>query len=633
MKTKTLAALFTVAAAVPAAPPLSTLQPGAFRVIPQNLPVNIVFVGYKPGTGDRDVDLSRFLGGLARTHRPRVRTPAIYYGVIKDLGLSFTYEYNPVFASRAFEDAFFAYLNSIAVPRPLNFYQASYNGQTRRNYTISGNCVIDAHAVEKWLGANAPALIGVNTTQYTIFFINWFGRADFRHHAYVAESTDIDSGFNWGAIEENQMIAYGGTAHDDPEDGAGVRHRIWFHDLSAGPDWGTANWDVDDADFDGDGIAEYRIPPVWEYGNLSAYRPFNDLSGDLAKLTRYVALDLLFTPSPLYNPSISGPKLPKNIQVDITAYEGDPSQTFVSRFRPTVLVNSLRALQPMNNFSVQTTGFPLDARVADVWSCYFRQFFGLPSCYGQREPFADLFLYYGDHINQFLEGDADYEELVFIYNGTNAQTPFSGSNADDNWRDGTQSFVYVHTSRFWRQALGYSGVLTHEVGHHLGLSHPHDGYDSESGRNLWPRNRFYFIWTGDLVNSVMSYQQIETRDFGQFDQDNMHRWLTAGYLNEANRVLGMIAASPRAAAVDAAVASADSDAASALAAYAASDYLTAAAKTRSAYDKLLAAAGQIHIQVEPEASPADVRSRGEASKFIDTFDNFERHYPRRGLRR
>ena len=44
----------------------------------------------------------------------------------------------------------------------------------------------------------------------------------------------------------------------------------------------------------------YRMPPVWEYGNLTGYRPFDDLSGDLAKVTRYVAIDLLFTTSPLY---------------------------------------------------------------------------------------------------------------------------------------------------------------------------------------------------------------------------------------------------------------------------------------------------------------------------------------------
>ena len=55
----------------------------------------------------------------------------------------------------------------------------------------------------------------------------------------------------------------------------------WFYDLSAGPDWDDNSYDVDDADLDGDGVAEYRIPPIWEYGNTTAYRPFADLSGSL----------------------------------------------------------------------------------------------------------------------------------------------------------------------------------------------------------------------------------------------------------------------------------------------------------------------------------------------------------------
>ena len=92
-------------------------------------------------------------------------------------------------------------------------------------------------------------------------------------------------------------------------------HRIWFHDLSAGPELWTDNWNINDADMDGNGVLDYRMPPVWEYGNPSA--------GHLPPVRRSVRrprrswratwrIDLLFTSSPLYKPAISPPDLPSS---------------------------------------------------------------------------------------------------------------------------------------------------------------------------------------------------------------------------------------------------------------------------------------------------------------------------------
>ena len=73
---------------------------------------------------------------------------------------------------------------------------------------------------------------------------------------------------------------------------------------------------------------------------------------------------------------------------------------------------------------------------------------------------------------------------MFLFNGTDR---LNGGGllgfADDNWRDGTQSYVFGFVAPFL-QAAGYGFTTTsiHEVGHHLGMSHPHDGFDSE--RNL-----------------------------------------------------------------------------------------------------------------------------------------------------
>src|SRR5262249_34815539 len=155
---------------------------------------------------------------------------------------------------------------------------------------------------------------GVDTTEYTIYFINWYGRADFKFHVYVkSDEPDPDTGYNFGVIRHSRKIlGWGGTTTDDPQRPLPSLRRIWFFDLSAGPEFWTGNFDLNTKDLDGDGILDYRMPPVWEYGNVSAalYRPFDNLSADLGMIVRYVAINLLFTSSPLYKPAISPPKLP-----------------------------------------------------------------------------------------------------------------------------------------------------------------------------------------------------------------------------------------------------------------------------------------------------------------------------------
>jgi len=117
----------------------------------------------------------------------------------------------------------------------------------------------------------------------------------------------------------------------------------------------------------------------------------------------------------------------------------------------------------------------------------------------------------------------------------------------------------------------------------------------------------------------MGYR-FNTLDFGQFDRDNMNRWLTAEYINEANSILPKILASPRADSATAVLQSADADAASALAAYAAMDYPGAVALAQSAYLKVLAGATQANVKIEPEAWPADYKSKGVSSRSVDPID-------------
>src|SRR5688572_9900138 len=141
----------------PSPPSFTTLQPGGFRNIQLDLPINIVFIGFEPGTGVQQINDSRFRSGLPNTYRPLNRIPSLY-GNQEFTGLTYNYDHNLVYANSAFEDAFFTYMSSIAQPQPRTIYQNIYNEQNTNAINVGQNHWIDAPSVEKWLANNSQAM-------------------------------------------------------------------------------------------------------------------------------------------------------------------------------------------------------------------------------------------------------------------------------------------------------------------------------------------------------------------------------------------------------------------------------------------------------------------------------------------
>ncbi len=504
------------------------LDPGGPPTLVEKLPVNVVLIGHQPG----DIDVARFRRGLAKQYEPIVRSRA-FYGIEEKLGITYRYEYRITDADRRYEDRFFGALGQMAVPAPLTERQRDYNAQNRNARVVRDNHVIEASRVEKWLAQHAPP--GVDTRRNTVFLINWFGRSDFKFHVYTkTNEPDPDTGYNFGELRESRkMVAWGGTTADDEEDGLGSTRRVWFHDLSAGPEEWGGNWNVDDADLDGDGEPDYRIPVAWEYGR---FRPASRLSSDLALLTRYVALDLLMTTSPIYPVELPTANPPEELNVDSNTYEGwrgvDASRRYI---KPRLVVGELQELLHDKELSYDNQDF---AYAGEVKRCY-EAFLAAQSCYPETglDPFANFFL---QNLRQLArtkdDGDSvDYELPIFNYAVDDEPVPALGF-ADDNWADGTQSFVFTFVSpEIVDLGYGLSTTMIHEVGHHVGLSHPHDGYDSATGVDFGPSGEFFFAWAGDESNSMMSYIDLNW-DFSQFDRDNMDRFQAAALVEAANRL-------------------------------------------------------------------------------------------------
>jgi hypothetical protein len=590
------------------------LQPGETAKLRETVPVNFVFVGYEPD----DVSQSRFLSGLPDKYRPVVRS-RLYYGIVEYLGITYTYDYDVQFADDEFEDSFFGELSRLARPAPRTQYQNDYNAQDNNVLDVGQNHFIAAPLVERWLADNAPE--SVDTSENTVFFVNWYGRDDFKFHVYTkTNEPDPDTGYNFGRLRESRkIISWGGTPPDDEENGyPGDAQRIWFYDLSAGPESWTDNWNVDDPDLDGNGEVDYRMPPIWEYAK-GGFRSPSDLTKDLGLVARYVGLDLLFTTSPLYPPDITPPTLPEQVNLDTNTYEGWPGTNASERYiTDRLFVDELSEVQPLTDFSYdkQDLAFTGRARSCEVlWiqdvSCFPR--LGYPA-------FANLYLYNAITEQRWEDGppSADYEAGLFNYATVDRLAPPLLGYADDNYIDGTQTFIFSFVSPAIANEFGYGLTTTmiHEVGHHIALSHPHDGFDYESRVDFEPVDAYYFAWSGDQTNTIMSYIDVNW-DFSQFDRDNMNRFMAATYITNANTVAAAILESPDAPTVGDDLAAADEAIGRAKEAFKGHDYLTAATEAKAAYDTVVAAAGEVGVSLRGSEAGRTVSPKRFSSEARD----------------
>jgi hypothetical protein len=573
------------------APRLRHLDPGGPARYREKVPVNVVFVGY-----ERDqVRQRRFLAGLPSSYRP-VNRSRLFYGVTDRLGITFTYDYDVTYASARYENRFFSTLSRLAQPAPLTALQQQYNDQQNNVLEVTENHHIDAPTVERWLANHPPA--GVDTRRNTIFFVNWYGRPDFKFHVYTkTDEPDPDTGFNFGVeAESRKLIAWGGTTPDDEENGLGKLRRVWFYDLSAGPESWTDNWNVDDDDVDGDGVLDYRMPPIWEY-TQGGYRAPSALSTDLGLVARYVGINLLFTTSPSFPAELSPPALPHTVNLDSNTYEAIPGVDASRRYiTPRLLLDEVSELQPTTRFSYDNQDLPLTGKALECYTLWLQD---VP-CYPDLDypGFANLFLFNALNLERTQDdaGRVDYELPNFNYATADAESSGLLGYADDNYRTGTQSFVFNFVSPAIAENYGLTTTMIHEDGHHLAMSHPHDGYDSETGVDYEPTGPYYFAWSGDQSNTMMSYIDLNW-DFSQFDRDNMNRYMSAAFAKNANRIAADILADPDAPRAFNELAAADRLLGASKVAFRGHRYLAASFLAKRAYDLVRRGARQAGVPV------------------------------------
>ncbi len=577
-------------AGAPASPePLPGLQPGRRVVHELVIPVRVVLVGFD----EEPVDEAALLHSLPRTYRPVVRYPR-FYGQGRDLGLQYRFRYGVERKGRRFADGLFAYLKAIGGRGARTLYQTLYNEQDRNVLDVAPSVLyVDGPQVEKWLEDNDADPSGGRG--YTLYFLNWYGRDDFQFHVYTkTDEPDPDTRYNFGQLRDSRkMVAWGGSYG-----------RSWFYDFSAGPEAWAGNYDVDTADLDGDEVPDYRIPPIWEY-RPGGYRDLHHLGEDMGRLARFVGIDLLFTTSPLYDPLVTAPEAGGAKVAHVALLEGEEGTSGKDRIDLGYAREQWRRFQPYYRWQTGRSDHPLEGAARLAFEIFVGKVADDQACWTPfGDPFAQLFCHFGRRLSEYVPeyGTGDHVEAIFAFNTNDPGLDGLLGYADDDWATGTPSHVFMFDGADVREAgFGFTATGVHEVGHHLGMSHPHDGYDAEMGVDFVAAGALFFAWAGDESHTVM-HDIALSNGFGKFDRDNMYRWETAGYLNWANAIAGAIRASGDEGEVLDHVKVADDLAGRAQAALRAWDYLAAAQHARRARDVLALAARRVGAAV-PSAAP------------------------------
>jgi hypothetical protein len=299
---------------------------------------------------------------------------------------------------------------------------------------------------------------------------------------------------------------------------------------------------VDDPDLNGDGVPDYRMPPIWEYRAGGFHAPAQ-LSTDLGLVTRYVALNLLFTPSPLYDPLATRPRHGGSKVVSVDMLEDNPASSGLTLIKAAKVRTALARLEPYYRFAVNVQDHqpiePGALRAFRIWAGLLPE----NDCWNAYgTPFAELFCYFDAHLSQYPTPHRarDFVMHTFAFNTTDAnmgQWLGLGGYTDDNWRNGAPSYIYEFSyPSAVAYGYGHTATVIHENGHFLGLSHPHDGYDSATHVDYSANGPYFFAWSGDESHTVMHYLALTTQ-FGVFNRDNMNRWQVAALVRQGDALL------------------------------------------------------------------------------------------------
>ena len=502
-------------------------EPAVTRTAP--LEVKVVFIGIDPSTVD-----SQYIKWNKNqlSNLPPVVTNQIQMGG-NDTGVFYELAYEPFFASSDFKDRFVSYLKSIQTTVTSEnrwFYYWKWEDRWTRVYKDVKNTLYDANEVESWLYENSrefggfpengwtfiisylPELPSITYKQYKGYFENKERKETSTPHYYTVSYEDADRGYK--PRNQDFMTGWGG------------RHRFWYLDLSAGPTF-WSRWDL-------------PLQVALEDLNIDIATPYGK-----KWFTEYLA-DYLFAaslnfavPQFVYDPILTQKyEFIINVFDDRTSEEKTavPVATLVNGER---IRAAFKDLTPYAEVEVRTvfkdtSEYPDLQKLLkdqyhylDSWTYWYE--WDEPQDYGSVD-MRPVYNYLQDNLATFVpnikrdEKEFTVPAFVFAFSEKtyftfgykwfmDSRNPETGQLWGMACGDMTIIGMPQHDFRMGDEekpkqlgkGYGLTYVIIHELGHMVGLMHPHS-----------------FDWLGDFSSSAMSYFTYDY-GFGQFDKDALQR--------------------------------------------------------------------------------------------------------------
>ncbi|MEM2759512.1 MAG: hypothetical protein QXU32_03635 [Nitrososphaerales archaeon] len=492
------------------------VKPSDNIIIDAPMQINLVMIGDTWSMEDQKNILDR----LVKSYRPNIAYEN------RTAGVNYTYRY--VFTNMTSEKSneLFAYMNTVAVENTMPEFIAEWIRVShpelvrpdRQTYKM-----VSAFAIESWLSKLE------REQGYTIYFLKPSTDQVGYFHTYRTAMKDPDTGREF--VQEGMM-------------GFGGKYRFYFIDLTAGP-WFYPYVPTSDGKFIGQfhkNINDIRTEDEY-YAFIAGY--VND------------AIMLLFTPSYLYSPVY---KLNHKIDIfliDMTAGRvfHDVSGKFINK---STIETAFAKLIPYAKWSSDIQGhsfdsLPRELQRAVLRSLTFKSVVGGGDIILVRS--ADLIA----ELNKWVTSNLSSEQLAAAEKSA-LQTVFvpvvlfvfdKEAYVDKEAVLGTAvpdpsdktipccAVVAVDKHVLFDIGTGLSIVTIHEMGHVLGLRHPHDGYGPNGEFSNW-----FFDWSytpltysspSGLGCGLGHACGLIVTEFGQFNYDALDRGMVLYLMNQAQK--------------------------------------------------------------------------------------------------
>ena len=329
---------------------------------------------------------------------------------------------------------------------------------------------------------------------------------------------------------------------------------MWFYDMSAGPD--GLNWNVDDFEFfeqfgtGSNRFIDFRVPPIWEMRESAPewMIPYAAVAAGL--LGRYALYGVLHA-SPLYDPLVSLPKPGGKRIARLNVFRENPSIPLLEFWHTAQTINYIRKLQPYIPIEHTVTERPLDDYELRTYEIFARGLAGEPvpddcwSDFGYAA--AQLYCHVAYNTEDYAQGGGpnDWVAPVMFYevsdetvNTLGKYNPLGISDSDPN------SDPYATWGTMFPRVQAVAGgvapgeggthLMAHELGHHVGLAHEHDFWDSEDAFE-YSSYLNHIMWVNDGCACTMGY--LNDAWFGRFERDSVARSLTGRMYTTARAML------------------------------------------------------------------------------------------------